>query len=128
MAHELTQANGKWSFAYTGQAPWHGLGQVLAAEATKDDMIKAAGLDWVVLPSPIYLDGDKLIEGFRANVRSDTQAVLGVVSNAYKVYQNGDGFQFLDTVVGSAGAHEGSVPPSVWQSGRPRRATTAPTG
>lgn len=105
MAHEITNANGKYEFAYTGQAPWHGLGQVMAAAATKDDVIKAAGLDWVVLPEPVFLAGGELIKGYKANVRSDTRETLGVVSDNYKVFQNGQGFQFLDTVIGSAGAH-----------------------
>ena len=105
MAHEITNAHGRYEFAYTGTAPWHGLGNVLPAAATKADMIRAAGLDWVVLPQPLYLEGGKLIPGYIANVRSDTQDVLGVVSEGYKVFQNGAAFEFLDNVVNSAGAH-----------------------
>ena len=45
MAHELEQRNGKYSMAYTGQVPWHGLGKEVPADLTPAQMLKAADLD-----------------------------------------------------------------------------------
>jgi phage/plasmid-like protein (TIGR03299 family) len=104
MAHNLTHTNGKYEFAYTGQSPWHRLGQALPAEATKDDIIKAAGLEWIVTPEPIFLADGTPITSHVANRRSDTKAVLGVVSTEYRLVQNGEGFEFVDQLAASAGA------------------------
>jgi phage/plasmid-like protein (TIGR03299 family) len=40
-------------------------------------------------------------DGFRANLREDDGAVLGIVSDDYKVVQNEDAFKFLDALIGS---------------------------
>lgn len=42
-----------------------------------------------------------LAEGFRANRRADDGAVLGIVSDDYKVVQNEQAFRFLDALIGS---------------------------
>src|SRR3990172_7005445 len=99
MSHNLTQRpNGQYEFAYTGESPWHTLGNRLAQVATKEEMIKASGLDFVVLPEPIYLShehGRALIPTHVANVRSDTKEVLGIVSKDYRLVQNGEAFEFV---------------------------------
>lgn len=102
MAHELTQANGRWEFAYAGEAPWHGLGQRLPGTATAQDIIQAAGLDWMILSEPIFLAGEVAIPGHVANVRSDTREVLGVVSDEYHTFQNGEMLAFGDSLVGES--------------------------
>jgi len=40
-------------------------------------------------------------KGFKANVREDTGAVLGIVSANYEVVDNRDAFRFLDALIGS---------------------------
>jgi phage/plasmid-like protein (TIGR03299 family) len=104
MAHNLSYSNGKYEFAYTGESPWHGLGQRLAAEATKDDIVKAAGLEWVVTPEPIFLADGTPVPTHVANRRSDNHEILGVVSNDYRLVQNGEAFDFIDALADSAGA------------------------
>lgn len=42
-----------------------------------------------------------LADGFRANCRADDGAVLGIVSDDYKVVQNEQAFKFLDALIGS---------------------------
>ena len=105
MAHNITQVNGRYEFAYAGEAPWHGLGQPLSAIATKDEIMKAAGLEWTVYAEPLTLAGDQSpVAGWVANVRSDTREVLGVVSTEYRLIQIGDAFNFVEQLAQSAGA------------------------
>jgi phage/plasmid-like protein (TIGR03299 family) len=102
MPHEITHTNGVWEFAYAGTAPWHGLGQQLPAAATSQDIARAAGLEWFVIPEPIYLKDGSTIPGWVANQRSDTHEVLGVVSTDYRIVQNGEWLAFTDSLVGEA--------------------------
>ena len=104
MAHELTQTAGRYEFAYVGESPWHSLGHRLNQVATREEIMKAAGLEWTVFSEPLFLSDGTPVPGWKANVRSDTRAQLGVVSADYKVFQNGEGIQFLETVVGVAEA------------------------
>jgi len=103
MAHNLATANGKTSFFYYGEAPWHGLGQKLDAPATAQEAITAAGLDYEVQLTPIATYDGLTIEGRRAVVRYDKQEVLGVVSDRYVPVQNRQAFGFLDAVVADGG-------------------------
>ena len=41
-----------------------------------------------------------MIPGYRANVRSTDDAVLGVVSDRYRIVQNEEAFQFTDDLLG----------------------------
>ena len=104
MAHEITHANGKYEFAYSGSAPWHGLGQRMPDVATKLDIMRAAGLEWTVVGEPIFLADGAQVGGYVANVRSDTRETLGVVSDDYRLLQNGDAFEFCEQLARSAGA------------------------
>ena len=83
------------------------------AGLTTEEMLEQAGLNWTVEQRPIYhLTDHGYIEiGNRvANVRTDTEAVLGIVGNSYKPLQNRRGFEFADEIVqsGSAGWIGGS--------------------
>lgn len=105
MAHEITYANGRYEFAYTGEAPWHHLGQRLPEAATKETILRAAGLDWTVCAEPLMLAADQApVAGYVANVRSDTREVLGVVSTEYRLIQIGDAFGFVEQLATTAGA------------------------
>jgi phage/plasmid-like protein (TIGR03299 family) len=103
MAHNLATANGRSSFCYYGEAPWHGLGQKLDAPATAQEAIAAAGLDYEVQLTPIATYDGLTVEGRRAVVRYDKQEVLGVVSDRYVPVQNKQAFGFLDAVVVNGG-------------------------
>jgi phage/plasmid-like protein (TIGR03299 family) len=105
MAHELTRKpNGSYEFAYTGSAPWHQLGNYQAEVMTKEQLMTAAGLDFLVIPEAIHRPTGEVIEGFVNNTRSDTGESLGVVSNGYRLIQVGDCLQFVDTLINTAGA------------------------
>lgn len=105
MSHDLTYTRGQYEFAYSGQSPWHNLGQRMPHAANREDIMRSAGLNWVVLPSPIYLAGNVPIPSHVANVRSDNGVVLGVVSADYRLVQIGEGLAFADELARSAGAH-----------------------
>ena len=94
------------------ERPWHGLGSITDSCLTSDDALKEAKLDWKVIPAPIYTEGavtsarllgsscvPSSIPGFVANVREDTDEVLGVVSDKYKIIQNSDAFKFADDLM-----------------------------
>ena len=82
------------------ERPWHGIGTVVNDAPTSDEAIKIAKLDWQVSQEPIYVNG-KVVEGVYANVRSDTQDVLGIVKSKYRIYQNSESFSFVDAIVGN---------------------------
>jgi phage/plasmid-like protein (TIGR03299 family) len=56
---------------------------------------------WTVEQTPIYAANNwvKPIPGYVANVRSDTNEVLGVVSERYCIAQNKDVFAFADALI-----------------------------
>lgn len=66
---------------------------------TSEAMAEAARLNWSVRQRPLRtVDGVDVPDHF-ANVRSDTGAVLGVVGKSYNVIQNGEAFDFLDSLL-----------------------------
>ncbi len=104
MAHAIDNTTGQWAVFTAGETPWHKLGVNVQQAQTSDEAIRLARLDWtvqqcgveVVLPS-----GERLpIGSKRANVRSDTQACLGVVGDDYKPFHNREAFDFMDAIVG----------------------------
>jgi phage/plasmid-like protein (TIGR03299 family) len=92
MAHQIENNQ----FAYKGQAAWHGLGTQVPAEATGEEMLVVAGLNWTVKRRQLAMrsattDRRMLTEplaGFRAIVRSDTDHVFQVASDRYQPVQN----------------------------------------
>jgi phage/plasmid-like protein (TIGR03299 family) len=110
--NEQTQ---KHSFFSVKEKAWHGLGQIISQYPTSAEALKFAGLDYVVDKRPLFTfdtenqNGDPEadiiipeveVPGFFATVRSDTEAVLGVVGKDYEVVQNVDAFSFFDSIVG----------------------------
>lgn len=85
-----------------GKAPWHGLGVTMATPpASAAEALQIASLDWQVVKEPIYTgDGSQVvIAGSSDNkrngehgviVRSDNNAMLGVVGPGYTCLQNAD--------------------------------------
>lgn len=85
--------------------PWH-------YELTKDrckiiqeapnskEALIAAGLDWTVEQTPVFMDDGTEIKNYKANVRSDDKTVLGIVTDRYKIVNNVDAFSFTDALVG----------------------------
>lgn len=103
MSHGLTKKDSMFSYH---EVPWHGLGAVLQRRPRSvADALKKAGLDWKIEQRPIYIPETKTtkraVDGFMANVRSDTGDVLGVVTDKYEVVQNDECFGFLANLLGS---------------------------
>lgn len=87
--------------------PWHRIGTVTDKAVNSEQAINHAGLDWTVSTRPLvtFSDekgvNDRLIDvpDTFATVRDSDDSVLGVVGDRYKVVQNKECFNFLDTVV-----------------------------
>src|SRR5690606_12138076 len=106
MAHNINfnQQTGKHSFFSVKEKAWHGLGQIVSDYPTSAEAIKYAGLDYDVIKSPLFTHGSELSIGndgletadkivvpdYYATMRTDNNAVLGVVGKDYEVIQNLD--------------------------------------
>ncbi len=70
-----------------------------------------AGLDYGIEKRSLFtskksyaLNGERLIvQDHFATVRTDTEAVLGVVGNDYRIVQNVEAFSFFDSIVRGEG-------------------------
>ena len=89
------------TMAYTGEKPWHGLGNKLAAQQPIEDWKEQAGMDWEIQESEVrYITGTNnvgVINAFpqqKVLYRSDTKAPLAVVSKRFKVVQPGAVLEF----------------------------------
>jgi phage/plasmid-like protein (TIGR03299 family) len=86
---------------YVLEKPWHGLGTMVQEAPTSADALRLAGLDWTVEARDMWLNGGyEPIPGYKANVRSSDNKVLGVVSDKYRIVQNADAFAFTDALIG----------------------------
>lgn len=91
---------------YVGETPWHGLGREIDHFVTSEEAIKFAGLDWDVMPMPIYTKSGIEIPGYKVNTRMSDGKPLGVVTGKYKVVQNSEAFAFTDALVGKGIQYE----------------------
>lgn len=99
------------TMAYVGEKPWHGQGKAVPANVPAKEMIKAAGLDWVVAKKPAR--GTKPTTNSRGKEKfsryelvrlprpgiKEVEVVLGIVSNRYEPLQNSEAFNFFDPIV-----------------------------
>lgn len=85
---------------------WHGLGTVVKEAPTSEEAIKIAGLDWEVIPKPIYDESGREIKGYKVNQRSSDGKNLGIVTNRYRIVQNHDAFGFTDALLGEGVKYE----------------------
>jgi len=93
---------------YVGEPAWHGLGTVVENAPTTMDAMRLARMDFdVVKSNPIiaqfrdpneYYQNNTKASKFYATVRCDTNEVLGVVSENYKVVQNEELFKIADSL------------------------------
>ena len=88
------------------ETPWHGLGRIIMDAPASREALELAGLDWQVESRNIYSGTGAMIPGYRANVRSTDDAVLGVVSDRYHIVQNEEAFQFTDDLLGEGVTYE----------------------
>lgn len=93
------------SIAYTGQTPWHGLGNILPPQQSLEIWLKAAGMDWTIEQSDVMFNvaSDALhIRPYRDSkvlFRSDTLEPLSVVSQRYNVVQPHEVLHFYQDLV-----------------------------
>lgn len=115
MAHNINynEKTQKHSFFSVKEKAWHSLGQIITDYPTSAEAIKHAGLDYIVAKRSLitfseYIDQQGMlnsipdieVDNFYANVRTDTNEVLGVVGKDYNIVQNVDAFAFFDSIVG----------------------------
>ena len=91
---------------YTREKPWHGLGTKVESAPDSYHALIYAGLDWEVVQKSVYTGDGISLPGYRANVRSTDDAVLGVVTDKYKVIQNREAFAFTDELLGEGVRYE----------------------
>jgi len=101
MSHEMYSTD---TAMYAKTKAWHGLGTVVEDYPNVKEALKLSGLDWEVLQSDyLYaeVEGDTYIaDGYVANIRSDTNEVLGVVSKDYQPVQNRELFDIAEAAAG----------------------------
>lgn len=108
MAHMIDTTTGRAAMAYTGQTPWHGLGQALTPGADIDTWTRQAGLGYTVLESPVQYTTPATTEpqtwpARKVLHRSDTGAPLAVVSDSYHVVQPAEVMDFFRKLVDLGG-------------------------
>lgn len=100
MAHEIekNELTGLDEIAYTGDRPWHGLGQELQKGASIEQWIDAAQMNWEVRGSVVKYDtdvGPASYTGQQVLYRSDTLKPLSVVSDEFRVVQPREVLEFF---------------------------------
>ena len=97
------------TMAYTGQTPWHGLGNILPAQQSLDTWLQAAGMDWTIEQSDVMFNvaSDALhirpYSDSKVLYRSDTLTPLSVVSQRYNVVQPHEVLHFYQDLVEAGG-------------------------
>lgn len=117
MAHNINfnEHTGKDSFFSVKQKVWHNLGQIVQDAPTSKEAIILAGLDYEIQKTPLFTQGSTLVEtpegGFSvgdgvvsidthfATLRTDNNAILGIVGKDYEILQNTEAFEFFDSLV-----------------------------
>lgn len=117
MAHNIhyNEEKGTHSFFSVKEKAWHGLGTIVQDYPNSKEALEFAGLDFQVEKRPVFtMVGKDSLEqesdipsipvlDYFATVRTDNDAVLGLVGRDYKVVQNTDAFSFFDAIVGGDG-------------------------
>lgn len=103
MPANIASTAGRYNAMYVDKPAWHGLGTVVQGAQSPIDAMRLAGTDYVVAKAPVMAvlpDAEPIqIGGYRATFRTDTNQVLGVVSDDYQVVQNVTPMQMLGEIV-----------------------------
>jgi phage/plasmid-like protein (TIGR03299 family) len=104
MAHMIDTTTGKAAMAYVGSTPWHGLGQAMEADASIDQWVQAAGMDFEIQQAGVQFVGKdnsvNLVSDKKVLYRGDTGKHLSVVGKDYKVVQPRQVLEFFKNYVG----------------------------
>ena len=94
------------SMFFVREPVWHNIGVRVDEALTSQDALRYSGLDWQVRQEPLFTETFKSVPGYVANVRSDNDRILGIVSDSYKVVQNEEAFAFTDALIGEGVRYE----------------------
>lgn len=122
MSANIEEINGVASFVENGgkekkHIAWHKLGQVFDRPMFIDEALKLSHANYDVVSQPIAalspqimeklqnsenINSDELlsliIKDKKANLRTDLNKPLGIVSDSYGIVQNSDAFKFIDKI------------------------------
>lgn len=108
MAHNLNfnKKTGTHSFASHAEVAWHGLGQVVKNAMTWQEAMKLANMDYevnksqacIAIETPSGIVFNEFKDRF-GTYRTDTNDLLGMVSDRYEIVQNKDAFTFFDSII-----------------------------
>jgi phage/plasmid-like protein (TIGR03299 family) len=108
--HELANtADGRHAMAWTGETPWHGLGQKLDENATMEQWLEASGLDIELKTSPVLteIDGKQVpVDDKQVIYRADIGLPLSVMGAGYKLVQPAEMLQFFEDYMKGVGQIE----------------------
>lgn len=110
MAHDLFQGTMAYVGAIPGEPPpWHGLGKLVSADVTAEEMIVAANLGWMVWKEPapgarLRTEDPETYDRYlvmREPVGPDEacSVALGMVTSAYEPVQNHEAFAFFEPFI-----------------------------
>jgi phage/plasmid-like protein (TIGR03299 family) len=107
------------TMAYAGDVPWHGLGTRVSNDISIDDMLRESGLDWKVIPVPVYgeLNGERIESNYEMLIRGTDQKVLTMITDKWNPVQNLEAFEFFREFIdaGSMEMHTaGSLQDGKW--------------
>ena len=91
---------------YTRTEPWHGLGTRVEEAPKSESALIYAGLDWNVIQEDVYTEERIFVPGYKVKLRDRDGAVLGIVSDRYRVVQNAEAFRFTDDLLGEGVTYE----------------------
>lgn len=114
MAHEITNTDAFGEVRANGRRAWHGLGLEIDEGLTVEEAFQEIGLGWATELVPVCAkitrhnletgeDETRYVETENqlAQIRCDTDAILGVVSNSYRPVENQDLAKFADALTGA---------------------------
>lgn len=88
------------TMAYAGKTPWHGLGASVSNDLTPEEMLRAAGLDWLVEKQDIVLaNNPSIMLEQKALVRNTDSKVLSIIGEDWNPVQNHEAFEFFNDFV-----------------------------
>jgi phage/plasmid-like protein (TIGR03299 family) len=100
-------ANVESMFSSNNKVPWHGIGTIVSESPNSVEALTLAGLNWKVEKRKIFVEDARLnsvnklvqIPEKFANVRDKDNKVLGIVGSQYKIVQNTEAFDFVDSLL-----------------------------
>ena len=70
----------------------------ISSATSVHDALSLSGMDWKVDSRPIFDPTGKKLPNYVANVRQDTDELLGIVTDRYRIVQNEEAFEFVNNL------------------------------